>query len=79
MSYFSGFELLLLFCRVQKGQHTAKPNVCLVPVSSTQQTLTFTMCLTPAHGKGHAIHEPLLKRQRVHDVAVCYPEAHGKE
>ena len=50
-----------------------------MPVSSTRQTLTFTVCLTPAHGKGHAVHKPLLKRQRVHDVAVCCPEAHGKE
>ena len=59
MSYFSGFELLLLFCRVQKGKHTTKPNVCRVPYPSTRQTLTFDVCLTPAHGKGHVVHEPL--------------------
>ena len=59
MSYFSGYELLLLFCRVQKGKHTAKSNVCRVPNSSTQQTLTFAVCLTPTHGKGHDVRGPL--------------------
>ena len=59
MSYFSGFELLLLFCRVQKDQHTAKPNICRMPNPSTWQTLTFAVCLTPTHGKGHVVHEPL--------------------
>ena len=52
MSYFSGFELLLLFYRVQKGQHTAKHNVWRVPNPSTRQTLTFAVCLTPARQIG---------------------------
>ena len=59
MSYFSGYELLLLFCRVQKGKHTAKSNVCRVPNPSTRQTLTFAVCLTPTHGKGHDVRGPL--------------------
>ena len=59
MSYFSGFELLLLFCRVQKGQHMAKPYVCRVPNPSTWKTLSFAVCLTPAHGKGHIVQETL--------------------
>ena len=37
------------------GPAHGKPNVCRVPISSTWQTLTFTVCLTPAHGKGHAV------------------------
>ena len=59
MSYFSGYELLFLFCRVQKGKHTGKSNVCRVPNPSTRQTLTFAVCLTPTHGKGHDVHGPL--------------------
>ena len=49
MSYFSGYELLLLFCRVQKGQDTAKPNVCRVSNSSTRQR--FNGGGRPAHVK----------------------------
>ena len=60
MSYFSGYELLLLFCRVQKGKHAAKSNVCRVLAHpSTRQTLTFAVCLTPTHGKGHDVRGPL--------------------
>ena len=59
MSYFRGFYRFLLFCRVQKVRHTAKPNVCRVPNPSTRQTLTFAVCLTPTHGKGHDVRGPL--------------------
>ena len=37
MALLRGFDRFLLFCRVQKVQHTANPYVCRVPNSSTWQ------------------------------------------
>jgi hypothetical protein len=59
MALFRRFDPFLLFCRVQKAQHTANIILCRVPRSSTRQTLTFAVCLTPAHGKGDNVHRPL--------------------
>jgi hypothetical protein len=59
MALFRGFDRFLLFCRVQKAEHTVNILLCRVPRSSTQQTLTFAVCLTPAHGKGDDVHGPL--------------------
>jgi len=56
MALLRGFDRFLLFCRVQKAQHTANILLCRVPRSSTRQTLTFAVCLTPAHGKGDDVH-----------------------
>ena len=56
MALLGGFDRFLLFCRVQKAQHTANILLCRVPRSSTRQTLTFAVCLTPAHGKGDDVH-----------------------
>ena len=60
MALVRGFDRFLLFCRVQKAQHTANILPCRVPRSSTRQTLTFAMCLTPAHGKGDDVHGRLI-------------------
>ena len=59
MALLRGFDRFLLFCRVQKAQHTAKLFLCRVPRSSTWQTLMFTVCLTPAHDKDDDVHGPL--------------------
>ena len=59
MALSRGFHRFLLFCRVQKAQHTANLLLCCVPRSSTWQTLTFAVCLTPAHGKDDDVHGPL--------------------
>ena len=56
MALLRGFDRFLLFCRVQKAQHTANILLCRVPRSNTRQTLTFAVCLTPAHGKGDDVH-----------------------
>ena len=56
MALLRGFDRFLLFCRVQKAQHTANILLCCVPRSSTRQTLMFAVCLTPAHGKGDDVH-----------------------
>jgi len=56
MALLRGFDRFLLFCRVQKAQHTANILICRVPRSSTRQTLTFAVCLTPAYGKGDDVH-----------------------
>ena len=60
MALLGGFDRFLLFCRVQKAQHTANILLCRVPRSSTLQTLTFAVCLTPAHGKGDDVHGRLI-------------------
>ena len=60
MALLRGFDRFLLFCRVQKAQHTANILLCRVPKSSTRQTLTFAVCLTPAHGKGDDVHGRLI-------------------
>ena len=83
MSQFSGSCCLLLFCRVQQGQHTAKPNVCCVPVSNTRQILTFTVCLTPAHGKGHAVNgsmtSPCAAPRHTAKSKVCRVQTYGSQ
>ena len=77
MALLRGFDRFLLFCHVQKAQHTANILLCRVPRSSTRQTLTFDVCLTPAHGKGDDVHG---RWDRLgHDFAVCCPKAHGKD
>ena len=73
MALLRGFDRFLLFCRVQKAQPTANILLCRVPRSSTRQTLTFAVCLTPAHGKGDDVHGALGSVNRAMTLPCAAP------